>query len=80
MDNESHFNRECDLWDRWRVVFSTLVLKCYARFVHTKTSAEKKVPTKKPAVKAGSKEKGMLIGYARVSTQDQNLELQTEAL
>lgn len=41
-----------------------------------KTSSEKKVPVEKPA----AKEKGLLIGYARVSTQDQNLELQTEAL
>ena len=46
----------------------------------TKTSSEKKTPSKKPVVKAGAKVGGLLIGYARVSTQDQNLELQTEAL
>ncbi len=34
----------------------------------------------KSAVKAGSKDRGLLIGYARVPTQSQNLELQTEAL
>ncbi len=45
-----------------------------------KTSSEKKTPAKKSPVQTGSKDKGLLIGYARVSTQDQNLELQTEAL
>jgi len=57
-----------------------LILKCHPRFVATKTSSEKKTPAKKLAEKAGSKDKSLLIGYARVSTQDQNLELQTEAL
>ena len=45
-----------------------------------KTSSEKSLPAKKSAVKAGPKNSGLLIGYARVSTQDQNLQLQTEAL
>ncbi len=45
-----------------------------------KTSSEKKVLAKKAVVKAGAKGAGLLIGYARVSTQDQNLELQAEAL
>ena len=66
--------------DRWQSVFSKPTLKCYARFVVTKTSSEKKTPAKKSAPKAASKAGGLLIGYARVSTQDQNLELQTEAL
>ena len=38
------------------------------------------MPVKKPTASAQAKDRGMLIGYARVSTQDQNLELQTEAL
>ena len=66
--------------DRWPSAFSKLVLRCYARFVAVKTSSEKKTPAKRSAVKLASKDKGLLIGYARVSTQDQNLELQTEAL
>ncbi len=45
-----------------------------------KTSSEKKTPAKRATLKAGAKAAGLLIGYARVSTQDQNLELQTEAL
>ena len=45
-----------------------------------KTSSEKKTPAKKAVVKTPSKDRGLLIGYARVSIQDQNLELQTEAL
>ncbi len=60
--------------------FSKLVLECYDRSVAAKTSSEKKTPVKKTAIKAASKDKGLLIGYARVSTQDQNLEMQTEAL
>ena len=46
----------------------------------TKTSSEKKTPAKKSLVRAESKSRSLLIGYARVSTQDQNLELQAEAL
>lgn len=79
-DNDSACNRECDLRDRWRSAFSKLVLKCYARFVAAKTSSEKKTLAKKSTVKTSPNDKGLLIGYARVSTQDQNLELQTEAL
>ena len=60
-------------------MFSKPTPKCYARFVATKTSSEKKTSAKKSAPKAASKAGGLLIGYARVSTQDQNLELQTEA-
>ena len=45
-----------------------------------KTSSEKKTPAKKIASVKPYSNQGMLIGYARVSTQDQNLELQTEAL
>jgi len=44
------------------------------------TTFEKKSPVKKRPVKNQAKDQSMLIGYARVSTQDQNLELQTEAL
>lgn len=45
------------------------------------TTSEKKTTTKKKALpKSTGKDRTMLIGYARVSTQDQNLELQTEAL
>ena len=43
------------------------------------TSSEKKTPPRKPAA-SKLQSSGLLIGYARVSTQDQNLELQTEAL
>ncbi|WP_317891009.1 recombinase family protein [Granulicella arctica] len=43
------------------------------------TSSEKKTPRKK-ADAGKSANQSMLVGYARVSTQDQNLELQTEAL
>ncbi len=65
---------------RWHSTFSKPTLECYAQFVTAKTSSEKKTAGKKSPVRAGSKDKGLLIGYARVSTQDQNLELQTEAL
>jgi len=45
------------------------------------TSSEKTAPTpKKPIKNIAPKDHAMLIGYARVSTQDQNLELQIEAL
>ena len=46
----------------------------------TKTSSEKKTPAGKTALGNRVKAAGLLIGYARVSTQDQNLELQSEAL
>ncbi len=79
-DYESRSNRECISQVRWSSAFSKSTLECYARFVAIKTSSEKKTPAKKTAVKGASKDKGLLIGYARVSTQDQNLELQSEAL
>ena len=44
------------------------------------TSSEKKILAKKSAVNPGSTDGGFLVGYARVSTQDQNLALQTDAL
>ena len=44
------------------------------------TSEKKTTAKKKPLPKSPGKDRTMLIGYARVSTQDQNLELQTEAL
>ncbi|HMH14704.1 MAG TPA: recombinase family protein [Edaphobacter sp.] len=45
------------------------------------TTSEKKTPAKKKSLSESTgKDRTMLIGYARVSTQDQNLELQTEAL
>jgi len=48
--------------------------------VTVKTSSEKKTRVKKKGSVNPQPNRGMLIGYARVSTQDQNLELQTEAL
>jgi len=44
------------------------------------TTSERKSPMKKLPVRRQAKDQRMLIGYARVSTQDQNLELQIEAL
>lgn len=45
------------------------------------TSFEKKLtPPRKPLNSSALKDRSMLIGYARVSTQDQNLELQIAAL
>ncbi len=46
----------------------------------TTTSSEKKSSAKKTQSARREPKQGMLVGYARVSTQDQNLELQTEAL
>ena len=60
--------------------FSKRTLESYARFVDTKTSSEKKTSARKTSLKVRAKNAGLMIGYARVSTQDQNLELQTEAL
>ena len=79
-DNESFLNRERDVRVCLHSAFSKPVLKCYARLVVAKTSSENKTPAKRAALKTGAKATGLLIGYARVSTQDQNLELQTEAL
>ncbi len=44
------------------------------------TTSKKKSTVKKASVGSLAKHQGMLIGYARVSTQDQNLELQIGAL
>lgn len=44
------------------------------------TSSEKKLALKKRPSRSQAADQGMLIGYARVSTQDQNLELQIGAL
>lgn len=63
-----------------RSAFSKTILKCYARFVPIATSNEKNMPGKKTVSGSRQQEHGMLIGYARVSTQDQNLDLQIEAL
>jgi DNA invertase Pin-like site-specific DNA recombinase len=51
---------------------SKTVLKWYSQSTHASTSFNKDPAPQRNFI--------MLIGYARVSTQDQNLELQTEAL
>ena len=78
-DNESSLQSRRRFADHWRSLFSKPVLECYARFVASSTSIKKKTPAKK-VVQGKTQGRGLLIGYARVSTQDQNLELQTEAL
>jgi len=48
--------------------------------VATPTSSKKKTTAKKPGSVNRPQDRSILIGYARVSTQDQNLELQTDSL
>ena len=79
-DNESDLNRDHVLQVRWLSAFSESTLECDPRFMSPVASSEKKTPVKRMALRTRAKAAGMLIGYARVSTQDQNLELQTEAL
>jgi hypothetical protein len=69
-----------DLQKHWRFAFSKLILKWYSYFTMPVTTSEKKQTIKKRPVKSQAADQGMLIGYARVSTQDQNFELQIEAL
>lgn len=64
----------------WHLRFSKPVLKCYSHFIMSATPSEKKSTVKKPPVRDQDKDRGMLIGYARVSTQDQKLQLQINAL
>ena len=78
-NNESASSRERKAKHRWLLVFSKYTLKWYAHFVSALTSSEKKTTATKVAARKMLSQ-GLLIGYARVSTQDQNLELQTEAL
>ncbi len=63
----------------WPFAFSKSTLESYPHSVPTLTSSEKRMPVQKGAA-GETQSRGFLIGYARVSTQDQNLELQTEAL
>ena len=78
-DNERTSNQERKPKDCWLSAFSNRTLECYPRFVPTSTSSEKKRPAKKAAA-SKTQGGGLLVGYARVSMQDQNLELQTDAL
>jgi DNA invertase Pin-like site-specific DNA recombinase len=57
-----------EMLERPEIRFSQTFLKCYSHSTRNFTSSE------------NPQEIFMLIGYARVSTQDQNLELQIEAL
>jgi len=61
-------------------MFFKLILEWYVHFMAVATSSEKKAAVKKSGSGIRQQHRGMLIGYARVSTQDQNLKLQTEAL
>ncbi len=65
--------------NRWHSAFSKHPLECCPCFMSRLTSSEKKTSTRKAAA-SKTQSGGLLIGYARVSTEDQNLELQTEAL
>jgi len=47
---------------------------------HARNDFREEAPVRKLPAKSPAKPQSMLIGYARASTQDQNLELQIEAL